>query len=368
MPLTRKSLSSVPPYSIDLVTKDAYTFAIQIMDHGTREVVVELPLDPMDNTLAGVIDKTALEKLGVNAEAVLNELSTVLQAQIGAKEFVILPAGANLPGYLPAEQVTQFGRLRHASRQALETSTLSILNKYKDLTVELNMSCGFVAGMSVIEGVLTPSGKAYDALLTLLENHANFTPGKMNEYKEEQVQGSKARFNNGSVLPIALLDSNNSLRGVIRVLSMGNGFAYISDETIDQEIIPLDRFQGETLEAKQKNRSEFLLAYLLRAACVCDGQEHFLLIAASGRVDVYEALGLQVFPILSRDYILSKDYVVTAKPGAPGPLLTSIKVELVKPFSNASAMSSFGVLPMPSASAVMGSSLGEQHQGGMKHN
>jgi hypothetical protein len=62
------------------------TFSVQISD--SNSVVADLPLDPLDNTLAAVLDENALSKLGKDAEIVLNELSKFLQEQIGAKEFI----------------------------------------------------------------------------------------------------------------------------------------------------------------------------------------------------------------------------------------------------------------------------------------
>src|SRR5205085_2854158 len=150
--------------------------------------------------------------------------------------------------------------------------------------------------------------------------HANFTPGKMTEYKEEEIEGAKARFNNSNVKTIALLNQQNRLCGIIRSLSMGNKFAYLSDETINQEILPLEKFQGNNVDEQIKNRAKFLLAYLANIACsLAKNQDHFLMIAASGREDIYDSVGFQTFPIQSNDY------VVTIKLGKPGLSLTSIK-------------------------------------------
>jgi hypothetical protein len=294
----------------------------------------------MDNTLAATLDKDALSKLGQDAVLVLKALSELLQEQIGAKEFVVLPRGADLPGYLPAQDAA-FKRLRHASREELENKTFSILEQYSDLTIELDKNYECVVGMPAIIKELQHD-KPYEEIFALLEGHANFTVSKMTEYKEEDVSGIKARFNNSHVLPLALFDTDHRLCGLIRILSMGNKFAYLSDETINQEIIATEAFPGNTIEEQKKNKSLFLLAYLASKVCtLVKDQDYFLLIAASGREDIYNAIGMQSFPIKSHDY------VVTMKLSSPGPFLTSIKDKLFKPFSNVAAISKLGITPAP---------------------
>lgn len=342
MSLTRKSIKLVKNYSIDFVTKDANTFAIQVSDLNDGTVLADLPFDPMDNTLAAVLDKNTIAKLGADAELVLQTLSETLQEQIGAKEFVVVPAGSSLPGYTPAEQA-EFKRLRHASRETLDKQTDAILSQYSELTAELDEKSTCAAGMPDIIKELQHD-KPYEEIFALLEGHANFTVGKMSEYKDEDIQGKKARFNNSNVMPLAILDANKRLAGLIRVLSMGNQFSYLSDETINQEIIPADKFPGNSVDEQKKNRSIFLLAYLVNMACIAaKGQNHFLLIAAAGREDIYEAIGMQNFPIKDNDY------VVTMKLGKPGPLLASVKEKLITPFSNVAATNRLGLNPAPVA-------------------
>jgi hypothetical protein len=340
MSLSRKNLGLVKNYSIDLATIDTNTFSIQVINLSDQTILADLPLDPMDNTLAAVLDKHALSKLGEDAVFVLKALSELLQEQIGAKEFVVLPTGADLPGYVPAQHA-EFKRLRHASREDLEKRAFAILEQYSGLANELDKTHECVVGMpAIIKGL--QHDKPYEEIFALLENHANFTVGKMTEYKDEDIQGKKARFNNSNVVPLAMLDSSQRLCGLIRVLSMGNKFGYLSDETINQEIIPAEKFPGSTVEEQKKNRSLFLLAYLTSKACaLVKDQDHFLLIAAAGREDIYDAIGMQTFPIKSNDY------VVTMKLGKPGPLLNSIKDKLIKPFSNVEAISKLGITPGP---------------------
>jgi hypothetical protein len=139
---------------------------------------------------------------------------------------------------------------------------------------------------------------------------------------------------------------------------MGNGFMYLSDETLDQEMLPLEKFHGDTAEEKAKNRGKFLLAYLANKACsLVKDQDHFLMIAASGREDIYDAIGLKTFPIKS------DDYVVTMKLGKPGLALTTIKEKLVKPsFSEVAAISKLGVIPAPVTTTTNETAVVDQKQ------
>ena len=67
-------------------------------------------------------------------------------------------------------------------------------------------------------------------------------------------------------------------------------------------------------------------------------KEHFFIIAPAGREDVYAAVGLQTFPILSNDYVVTMNF------SDPGPALKDIKERLVKPvFSNVAAMGVPGI-------------------------
>jgi hypothetical protein len=338
MSSSRENLATIKHYSIDLVARDAYTFSVQITDTNDHAVIADLTLDPMDNTLAAVLSKTAIEKLGADAGVVLETLSNVLPEKIGAKEFVVLPVGTDLTGYVPAENA-EFKRLRQVSRLDLEKSAALVLASHQDLVTELDAKCEMVVGMSEIARRLSHA-KPYDEIFAFLEGHADFTPGKMTEYKDEDVQGKRARFNNSKVVPIAILNAEKRLCGVIRVLAMGNQFGYLSDETMNQELISLDKFPGANVDEQKKNRGIFLLAYLARKTCaLVHEQDHFLMIAAAGREEIYDAIGMQRFPI--------SGYAVMMKLGRPGSALVAIKEKLVKPFSQAEAVSSLGVMPAP---------------------
>lgn len=347
MSLSRQTISiDSRNYHFDVVSKDKNTYAVLISDSNSQ-IIADLPLDPMDNTLAAVLNKDAISKLDKDAGIVLNALSKFLQEQIGAKEFVLVPNGVALPDYIPAQNA-EFKRLRHANRVDLEKSLFVMLEQYKELAIELDKQYEMVVGIDELEKKLQHN-KPYEEIFALLNKHANFTPGKMTEYKEEEIEGTKARFNNSNVKTIALLNQQNRLFGIIRSLSMGNKFAYLSDETINQEILPLEKFQGNNIDEQIKNRAKFLLAYLANRACsLAKDQDHFLMIAASGREDIYDSVGLQTFPIQSNDY------VVTMKLGKPGLLLTSIKEKLVKPsFSNATVISNIGIMPIPNQNNIV---------------
>jgi len=341
MSLPRTPLSNVGQYSIDLVVQDEYTYSIQILDLSNQAILADLPFDPMDNTLGAVIDKDAIAKLGIDAAPVLEALSKILQEQIGAKELVVMPTGFILPGYI-LPQNAEFKRLRQASHTDIEIGAASILERHQDLVMELDKKYEMVFGIAELMKKI-PHNKPYEEISDFLEGHADFTPGKMTEYKEEDIQGKKARFSNRNVTTIAMLNQQQVLCALLRGLSMGNGFMYLSDETINQDILPLEKFHGDTAEEKEKNRGIFLLAYFLNKACLLvKDQDQFLIIAASGREDIYDAIGFQTFPIKS------DDYVATMKFSKPGLALAAIKEKLIRPsFSEVAAISKLGALPAP---------------------
>ena len=338
MALSRENLSSIKNYAIDLVALNTYSYSIQITNT-SLSIIADLPLDPMDNTLAAVLGKEAMLRLGADAAIVLETLSQVLLDKIGAKEFIVRPASVELPGFVLAQEA-EFKRLRYASGIGLGSKCISVLSKHGNLLTELGGKIKFAIGMpQIAERIQEP----YREIYAFLEDHANFTAGKMQEYKAEDVQGKAARFHNGSVTPIAMIDSEGKLCGLVRVLTMGNGFGYLSDETVNQELISVDKFQGDNIEEQKNNRSKFLLAFLMQRVCmVMHKQRHFLIIAAAGREALYDAVGMQMFPIPT------SDYVVTMKLGKPGPLLTALKDRMTaKPFSLAEAASKLGLTPAP---------------------
>ncbi len=339
MALSRKVLTTVGNYSIELVAQNANTYSIQILDLNDHTILANLPLDPMDNTLAAVIDKNTIAKLGAAAPAVLESLSKALQEQIGGKEFLVVPPGVDLPEYILAQNAG-FKRLRQASRADLEKTTASILDEYKDLVRELDQTKEIIVGIASLTKKLPPQNP-YEEILVFLAKHADFTPEKMIEYNQEDIQGKKARFNNHHVTTIAMLDQQQRLCGIVRGLFMGNEFMYLSDETVNQEILPLDKFQGDA-----KTRSKFLLAYLVNKVCALVKQNYLLIIAADKREDIYDGIGFQTFPMKS------EDYVVRMKLAKPAPALADVKEKLLQPSSEMAVISKVGVMPSPLASAA----------------
>lgn len=311
-----QQLSKVSHFSINLVSDNATTYSIQIIDCDKEEVVIALPLDPMDNTLAATISKESIVKLGEDAANVLNELSTVMREKIGAKEFILMPQGSALPQFTPAE-AHGFKRLRHASRADLSRAINEILSAHTKSTLILNEEYQVKTGNQINPQLA----------LNLVNGHANFTEGKMAEYKEEERNGMRARLNNGNTgfSVVTMWDKENNLRGLIRCLGMGNGFAYLSDETINQDILPLAAFAGKDEAEQSCNRSIYLLAYFVNAFLNTTDHNHFVIIAASGRENIYEAIGFKKFPINANDYALSINL------SAPQKLLCEIKEIMVKP-------------------------------------
>ena len=73
--------------------------AIRLIQQNKPDVIfldIEMPI--MDG-------KETVAKLGADAAMVLEALSKTLQAELGAKEFVIVPAGSVLPGWYSCESV-----------------------------------------------------------------------------------------------------------------------------------------------------------------------------------------------------------------------------------------------------------------------
>src|SRR5579862_4614325 len=181
-PFSVESNESKNNYEIRIANKDRYTDSVQITD-ASSQVMIDLPLDPMDNTLAAKISNDAIAKLGQDAEEILKNLSVFLREQMGAKEFIIIPTNAKLPNFTPAQD-HGFKRARHASRIALEKSSAAILEQHKDLVMELDSQYEIVSGIKELEKKLDHDNP-YNEIYALLNKHANFTPGKMSEYKYE---------------------------------------------------------------------------------------------------------------------------------------------------------------------------------------
>lgn len=158
----------------------------------------------------------------------------------------------------------------------------------------------------------------------LLNGHANFTEEKMIEYKSEDIQGVRSRLNNTYVTSIFMINKQAKLCGILRSLNMGDKNAYLSDETIIQDIIYSEQFHGNTEEEKISNRRVFLLAYFAnRAISHFKHKDQFFIIAASGRKLDYESIGCQKLPMNSNEYTL------TMKLTPASQLLSDIKKQLL---------------------------------------
>lgn len=340
--ITTQKLAEAGNYAIVLASQDEFTFSIQITDTRDNSILADLPLDPMDNTQAGTIGADAMKKLGSDAQAVREALSKTLQEQIGAKEFVMHPAGSALTGFVPVQDHS-FTRMRHANRKDIKQHTNTILGQHADLVAMLDQQYDFVVGVNNIrKQVHKFEQRAFD----LLNGHANFTQEKMTEYKSEDIQGVKSRLNNSNVTVVAMLDKQRNLCGILRSLAMGGEVAYLSDETMIQEIIPLDKFAGATEQEKAQNRGVFLLAYFAnRAVSQIDHQEKFVIIAAAGRESIYEAIGFQSFPM--------DDLMLTMRfDNKPRPLMSDLKKQLMTPPSNMTAVKKFGAVQSSEVSQV----------------
>jgi len=277
-----------------------YTYSVVVKRFSTGETLLNVPLDPMDNTCAGTVSAD---------ETVMRELSTYLSDHLGTKEFLISSV-KEIPGFTPIEESKVCDRVRIAKRADLFAQTTLILDEHKELVAELDATYKFVIDEeSLLEGFDEPTMR-YRELCAFLDGHAKFTPEKMLEYKEESIYGMKARFKNNHVRPFVLVHrENNQIYGTLRVLYAGDKNAYLSDEAVNQEILP--------------GKSGFLLAYLMNKVCQSSllmNQENLFIIAAKDRVSDYEKIGLQKsLPGVNAQMRFE----------APKPVMTAIKGKLM---------------------------------------
>ncbi len=311
-------------FSIKIIT-EGLSSSIQIRDE-KQTVVLNLPIDPMDNTIPAVISAEALERLGDAKDQVLKLVSDFMLNQVGAKRFLLVPTGTTLKGFVPAEKSEPFERLRHCSRKQLTEKTEVLLAKYAYLTARLDAEFKFTASEASIRG--EEGDRHYRENCAFLEGHAQFLKSKMAEYKEEAVAGMMARCKNEDVTPIRMeVETTRHLFGFVRAFRMDKGFAYFCDETVNQKTLPLEFFAGSNADEQAKNRNTFLLAYLLnRASSKLIDQKDFIIMAAFGRETIYEALGFEKFPRNAAD-----GYTLLVGPrGAPGPALVKAKEDLLQ--------------------------------------
>lgn len=316
---SRTNLASGSNFSIDVVSHNNYTYAIQISQLPSHDVLQIIPIDPTDNTIAGTIDVNALSPLGAEAKTVLQVLSEKMSSQLGAKEFMIVSGEGNLAEFIQPEENAKFTRFRHGDLDELKRHTKIILSDYPNIAAELDKRFNFVSDeKSLMAG--RDCKQRYQEVTTVLEK-SRFTSGKLEEYKNEELQGKISRFKSEFIRPIVMLDEQGNIAGMVRVLMMGNQFAYLSDEVMNQDIISWERFSGTTEAEKKQNREMFLLAYLMNKVCqfgLAD-QNHVVIIAAKDREDIYEDVGFKEFPLKI------DGWNAVMKFGPKGPLLETIQ-------------------------------------------
>lgn len=299
-------LATSAHFSIYSVVENGYTHFIQIRRSENAEIIQTVPLDPTDNTLAGSLDFNlpAAEK-----EEVLQLLSTALPQPIGGKEFIVVREDITLPGFLAPEECEAFSRLRYCDTATLQEHTDRLIQQYEQTCNEDPFRCRLPAKddcqfLKTEAELLNQNTlkNLYSTIHSHLEN-TGFTDAKLQEYQEEELQGKRTRFKNRFIQPFVIRDHNKGIRGMIRILNMGNDFAYLSDEFVT--------FQHD------KNQLAFLMNQLCKNGLI--NQKHLFIIAAKGREEIYESLGFRTVP----QHIGNWKLVV--KPGYPGPHLTDRK-------------------------------------------
>lgn len=294
----QENLATGKNFSIDVIVKNHYTHYVQISLQPSAEVLQLIPFEPTDRTVAGCISQETLHRLGDEADNALKILSETLLSKFGVKELMVIPTNANLPAFIAPEVYPEFDRLRHCSREQLYATTTAILSQYGSWATQLDEDYCFVT-----DEQLMLSGhdieERYEEMSKVLDE-ARFTPDKMDEYKREAFHRRRSRILHEAVLPIFMLNKEGKISGMMRALSMGNHFAYLSDEVVLQKILPLTLFSGGTEQEQAQHRDLFLLAYLMnRASQKIPASQHLMIIVASGREAIYEKLGFERFPLHS---------------------------------------------------------------------
>ncbi len=311
------------------MSKDHYTHFIQIeitQEEETKRFT--LPIDPTDNTLAATLDPALITALGEHAKEFMEKLSTELREQIGAKQIMVVPIGSALTDYiLPIN--ADFKRLRYAKPEHIATKSADILAAYPEIQEMLDKTYYFTATEKALLADFSET-KRYAEVDDILGS-ARFLTSKQTEYKEEDLQGKASRIKSEFILPITMQNEEKEIHGIIRALKMGNGFIYLSDEVMDQDIVELDKFTGSTIEEKKSAREKFLLAYLLQHAnqilsAKIEKTHCIIMIAASGREHLYAASGFRDF---SGPSLLS-EFAIQMKFGPKGKLLEEMQDNIRK--------------------------------------
>lgn len=181
---------------------------------------------------------------------------------LGAKRFIFNEA-------VNAENAQQFARDR-----VMDTSDMS---RTEGWTKSLDYLIGQPA---IFESSIGRSPDFYNQLSVLFSG-AEFTPGKMEEYREGEPD-IFCRVNGKHIMPIIMLNpETGSMLGFIRIAII-EGSAYLSDEMIQPEI------------AKDSPEFLSLLGHLFNTAkkfAAKQGIQQVLIRAAADRVALYETLG-----------------------------------------------------------------------------
>lgn len=357
-------------YSIDYrIDQDQVMHSIQIAQLSPVKILATVAVDPMDHMVAGSIGPEALKELGDEANEALDALSKVLLENFGAKELIIFPeskeAKMNLPGFIPIQNA-EFKRFRHASKADLIAATQKILSVYPALKSILDNRYDFVRDAKTF--LQDRPGKQLFAIQQLLST-AGFTQSKMKEYEFEDFQGKYARITSQHVIPIFMVDRNNNNHpiGMVRILKMGNTMGYLSDEVVNQNILPLDKFQGQDAKEQTSNRAMFLLSYLINQASKIapEDLQHICFIAAAGREAMYDAAGAQLFPITGLRAVMNfgapKPALQQAKENIkslqiPGAAFFSARANLARLFAHSTTESPTAQPPAPAAAVSLTSS------------
>lgn len=249
------------------------------------QALASISIDDEDNTLFGGYEPDTFD------EDTLNDISSSLLTNYGAKEFILIPSTAQMKDYLTPDQHAlkySFNRALYAFKADLKTGSATQVDHYKKFTQELDQNYRLVDLNFMLK--VKSQKELYKELCNFLKDNANFTPGKMKEYAEGDIVGMKNRFDRKNVLPFLLIDNNNNIVATLRVLQWQN-CAYVSDECVYGKILPEENFSSA-----DEHRT-FLMAYLVNRA-FSQGLEqfdHFFLIGAEGRVHQYCNIGCKPF-------------------------------------------------------------------------
>ena len=294
--ISKVHLAQGKNFSIAAVIKYNYTHYIQISQLPMDNVLVIIPFDPASSTVAGVIDRNALIPLGEEAEIALQVLSEVLTQKVGAQEFLIIPEEKSLQKFVAPENC-DLTRHRHCDRAALLKNTARILAENKEAVLQLDRYYHFVSDEATLMSGRDVQQR-YQEISEFLQKARN-SKDNVNEHKNENLQIIMSCFRSDYVKPIVMLDKKDNIVGLIRALIMGNGFAYLSDEVINQTVISAEYFTGESIEERNQNKERFLLAYFLHVACnlMLTQQTNLIILPLKGREKMYDLVGCSSFPM-----------------------------------------------------------------------